>query len=83
MADEETRSSAELDEATLEQQWENVDDDPDLAADLGYELVPLDVLVTSNNDKKLMMLPRCDEMIRDDAYITADFELGCDPLDRA
>lgn len=85
MADDRTMAADEgvVDEDEIERRWDAAPEDPDLNEDLGYELEPLDVLVTSNSDKKLMMLPRCDEMIREDAYIIADFDLGCDPVERA
>lgn len=85
MADDGTMAAddGEVDEAELERRWDAAPDDPDLHEDLGYELEPMDVLVTSNSDKKLMMLPRCDEMIREDAYVIADVDLGCNPVERA
>lgn len=70
-------------EARLEAAWDDADADPDLEEDLGYEAVSLDVLVTSNSDRKVMVLPRAEEWIRDDAYIVADFELACDPVEQA
>lgn len=86
MADDSQRTAdegAEPSERELERRWESVDSDPDLGDDLGYELLSLDVLVTSNSDKKLMMLPREEDWIREDAYVIADFELGCDPVEEA
>lgn len=68
-------------EEEIEQRWDVVDDDPDLEDDLGYEAISLDVLVTSNTDKKVMLLPRSEEWIRDDAYVIADFDLACDPVE--
>lgn len=86
MAEDESVTAGDGDEPTakeLERRWDAVDDDPDLEEDLGYDLKQLDVLVTSNSDKKLMMLPRSEEWIREDAYLIADFEMGCDPIEEA
>lgn len=86
MADNNTErlpdGSPPVDEA-LERAWAAVDDDPDLEADLGYEAIPLDVLVTSNRDTKVMFLPRSEEKIRDETYVIADEELACDPIEQA
>lgn len=86
MADDGSRSAQDgesLTEDELEERWEEVDSDPDLSADLEYDLEQLDVLVTSNSDKKVMVLPRAEEWVEEDAYLIADFELACDPVERA
>lgn len=90
MADDRPRSTSSddgseetLSEEALEKLWEEVDSDPALSEDLGYELEKLDVLVTSNSDKKVMVLPRAEEWVEDDAYFIADYELACDPVERA
>lgn len=86
MADDGSRSAQDgepISEAALEASWEAVDSDPDLAEDLGYDLETLDVLVTSNSDKKVMVLPRAEEWVEEDAYLIADYELACDPIEKA
>lgn len=86
MTDDSSESEGEhrgLAEDVLEERWEAADADPDLFEDLDYELEKLDVLVTSNNDKKVMVLPRAEDWVEEDAYLIADYELACDPIDRA
>lgn len=88
MADDAPRSATDggepgPDEEVLEDRWEAAPSDPDLGEDLGYEHQMLDVLVTSNSDKKVMVLPRAEDWVEDDAYLIADFELACDPVERA
>lgn len=83
MADEASSQAETPSEQELERRWATVAEDPDLEEDLGYVHQPLDVLVTSNNDQKLMLMPRDPESLKEDAYVVADSELGCDPLERA
>lgn len=85
MADDDAGSASRepsTSERRLERAWEAADGDPDLEDDLGYDGMALDVLVTSNSDKKVMFLPRSEEALRDDAYIVADFDLAVDPVER-
>lgn len=81
VSEESAAEVSDISEAELEAVWEDVPDDPDPIDDLGFDLMELDVLVTSNSDKKVMLLPSNEEQIRDDAYVIADFELTVDPLD--
>lgn len=87
MTEDSRETAAEADqapsEAEIEARWETADADPDLADDLEYELEELDVLVTSNTDKKVMVLPRAKDWVEEDSYFIADFELACDPIERA
>lgn len=84
MADEGTsRASAAPSEEELRRRWETADDDPDLEADLGYEAVNLDVLVTSSSEPKVMLMPADPEHLRDDAYVVADQRTATDPVERA
>lgn len=81
VSEEDAVDGASATDADISAAWDAAPDDPDPIEDLGYDLMELDVLVTSNTDKKVMLLPSDEEQIRDDAYVIADFELSCDPLD--
>jgi len=53
--------------------WENVPRDPDAAADLGYDLLKLDVLRTSvGGESRILVLPADEELLRGDAFLVAD-----------
>lgn len=50
-------------------EWEAVPTDPDLEADLGYEVVDLEVFEA--DDDHLLYLPHDEDMLRDEAFIIA------------
>lgn len=60
------------------QEWESVPRDPDLEADLGYDLKDLDVL-QSGGSSKYMILPHDEELIRDETFIVIE-EAGVQDL---
>lgn len=65
----------------LEADWEEVPRDPDAAADLGYDLLKLDVLRTSvEGESRVLVLPADEELLRGDAFLIAEedavYDLG-------
>ena len=52
-------------------EWEQLHGDPDLRADLGYDPLDLEVFEVAGNDQ-FMILPRDEDMVREDAFIIAD-----------
>lgn len=72
----------DTDRTELEGRWNAASAHPDLHEDLGYEVIDLDVLVTSNNDQKMMMmLPRATDWTKDDVYIVGNADLLADPAE--
>lgn len=70
MSDRDLTSRA-VDEDMTRRDWEQLPGDPNLATDLGY--APLDLEVFEMNvDDRLMILPRDEDMVRDDAFMIAD-----------
>lgn len=65
----------------VRERWLDAPSDPDLAEDLGYELLDIDVVETSNPTKKLMILPRDEDLIKDDAFIVTEPNGYCDLLE--
>lgn len=53
------------------EEWKDVPRDPDLEADLGYDLSRLDVL-QSGGSTRYMILPHDEEMIEEEMYIVID-----------
>ena len=51
--------------------WEQLPGDPDLRADLEYAPLDLEVFEMEVSDQ-LMILPRDEDMVREDAFIIAD-----------
>ena len=51
--------------------WERLPGDPDIRADLGYAPLDLEVFAMDVSDR-LMILPRDEDMVREDAFIIAD-----------
>ena len=70
------------DDEERRERWLDVPSDPDLEDDLGYRLLDIDVVETSNPSKKLMILPRDEELIKHDAFIVTDPAGSCDLIDR-
>lgn len=54
--------------------WQQVPSDPDLEADLGYELDDLDVIETNNGSGQVLMLPRDEEQLRDECFLVVQEE---------
>jgi len=53
------------------EEWEDVSSDPDLADDLGYDLMELDVL-QADGSSAYMVMPHDEELVRDEAFIVAE-----------
>jgi hypothetical protein len=60
--------------------WKRVSRDPDLADDLGYDLLELDVL-QSGGSRKYMILPHEEELVRDEVFIVAEEPAVQDVID--
>lgn len=57
----------------LETDWRSVDEDPDPAADLGYETVELDMIPThADGTRSVLVLPTDEEQLREDAFMVVD-----------
>lgn len=54
--------------------WEHVAADPDLRGDLGYEWSDLDVVRPENGSDQVVLLPKDEEMLHNDAFLVADEE---------
>jgi hypothetical protein len=53
--------------------WWDVGQNPDAHEDLGYELVDLDVIHHDPGQRdQVLVLPRDEDMLRDDAFLVAD-----------
>jgi hypothetical protein len=52
---------------TTREEWEKVPSDPDLKADLGYDL--LDLEAHESDDDHVLFLPRDEDMIRDENFL--------------
>lgn len=61
--------------------WKTVPPDPDLSADLGYELAEMDVIETRNGSGQLLFLPWDEEMIRESSFIVAERDTVVDLVD--
>jgi len=59
----------------------SLDADPDLDADLGYELIELDVVRTNNGSGDVLLLPADEDLLKEDAFVVADAETVCDVSD--
>lgn len=60
--------STQEDYTTLEE-WARLPDDPDWEEDFGYDGLDLDSYTA--NDGRVILLPREEEMIKDDAFLIA------------
>lgn len=74
MASRDRSLEGEPSDAAIRTAWELAPDDPDLETDLGYDLLDLDVVQAMSPDRKLMVLPRDEAFIEDDAYLVVDPE---------
>lgn len=54
--------------------WTSVPSDPDLEADLGYELGDLDVIETNNGSGQVLLLPQDEEDLRDECFVVVQEE---------
>jgi len=53
--------------------WWDVPSDPDLDVDLDYECIELDIIDTMiDGDPQLLVLPRDEDLLREDAFIVID-----------
>lgn len=53
--------------------WREAPEDPDLASDLGYEAVELDMIgTTADGTHRVLVLPTDEEMLKDDAFLIVD-----------
>lgn len=60
---------------------ETLDADPDLDGDLGYELIELDVVRTTNGSGDVLLLPADEDLLKEDAFIVSDADTVCDVSD--
>ncbi len=59
--------------------WWDVSQYPDPADDLGYEVIDLDVIRTTTNDeRRVLVLPADEDLLREDAFLGADEDCVCD-----
>lgn len=49
--------------------WEEVAIDPDPVTDLGYEALELDIITTATNSEQVIVLPKDESLLKDDAFI--------------
>lgn len=60
--------------------WRNVPADPS-PADLGYDRIDLDVIETSADGRpRALVLPRNEDLLREDAFLVVDAAGVCDLL---
>lgn len=62
-------------------QWENVPTDPDLAADFGYALLDLEVIRSGNGREQVMVLPKDEDLLRENAFLVVDEDALCDVVE--
>lgn len=63
-----------------EQEWETVEDDPDLERDLGYRPISVETVVAEQYGQ-LLFLPSDDELLDSDAFMAADEDMVVDLVD--
>jgi len=56
----------------LPDEWVDAPTDPDPVDDLGYRPVQLDVFEVEDGTERYMILPMCEDMLEDEAFIVAD-----------
>lgn len=62
----------------LARDWLNLPDDPDPETDLGYLLLELEFISTSTDTEKVIVLPKDELLLKDDAFmVVAESDL-CD-----
>lgn len=60
-------------------EWLELPTDPDLARDLGYDIVPWEVVAVDNGDSDhRVLLPTDDAMLRRDAFIIIPSPMMCE-----
>ncbi|WP_237560633.1 hypothetical protein [Halostella litorea] len=52
--------------------------DPDLADDLGYETIELDVVHPDNGSGDVIVLPADEDLLKEDAFMVSDADSVCD-----
>lgn len=53
--------------------WWDVAEDPDPETDLDYELIDLDVIQTTANDRhQVLVLPTDEDLLREDAFMVVE-----------
>lgn len=65
-------------EAFTRRDWENLDSNPDIRSDLGYELAPWETIDTATDSRQVIFMPQNEELLKDDAFIVADESALCD-----
>ncbi|WP_276261501.1 hypothetical protein [Haloglomus litoreum] len=60
--------------AALRTLWEEQPTNPDLEADLGYQLDPLMIIDGPDHGGQVILLPAEEEQLHDDEFIVADAE---------
>lgn len=53
-------------------EWEDLESDPDLCRDLGYDLAAWEQFQTLDGSDQLMFLPEDEDLLREDAFVVAD-----------
>ena len=71
----------EADPSPTASDLETLDADPDLDADLGYEMIELDVVRTKNGSGDVLLLPADEDLLKEDAFIVSDTDTVCDVSD--
>lgn len=51
--------------------WEEVSDNPDLARDLGYLLLELEVIASNTGQDQVIILPKDESLLKEDAFIVS------------
>jgi len=62
--------------------WSSVPADPDPHADLGYDLLDLEVFEPENGTGEVVFLPAEEDLLREDAFIVAPERLVSDLYER-
>lgn len=65
--------------AVSHRDWEELPRDPDPEGDLGYQLLELDVLRSSDGETEhMLVLPSDEDLLRENAFIVADPDSVCE-----
>lgn len=62
-------TSARGERPATRREWERVPADPDPRTDLGYDPMDLEVMEAGDRPDDLVVLPRDEEVLRDEAFI--------------
>lgn len=65
-------------ESYSREDWETLSSDPDLQADLGYEITAWETIETATDSDQLIYMPQDEELLRDDTFIVANEDVLCD-----